>query len=223
VSPEAGTGRRPDLDPEVDPARSGRARGAGVLGRSEDHDPDVPPSSERWCWWDPIGNLGDLSPRAVEVLRTPTWSTARTPAHPQAADPRRPHRHLPAVVARAQRGRPDRRGARLVERGGTAAVVSDAGMPGSRTPGAGWWRRPPRPGSGSPWSPAVGGPGRPGGQRPGHRPFLLRGVPARSGRERKERIGKLAGETRTAVLFEAPGRVPPRCGLAQAGDRIARW
>ncbi|HKE75583.1 MAG TPA: ribosomal RNA small subunit methyltransferase I, partial [Acidimicrobiales bacterium] len=84
----------------------------------------------------PIGNLGDLSPRAVEALRAAdalccedTRRTGRLLAH--AGVPRRPlvvvnehteDREIPGVLARLARG----------ER---VALVSDAGMPAISDPG----------------------------------------------------------------------------------------
>ena len=90
----------------------------------------------------PIGNLGDLSPRAVEALRgadliccEDTRRTGRLLQHAgvvgaDAAHGERPHRGgaIGDVLARLARG----------ER---VAVVSDAGMPGSPTPASGWCPR----------------------------------------------------------------------------------
>jgi len=86
----------------------------------------------------PIGNLGDLAPRAVEVLRT---------ADVVAAEDTRRARALLSAAGVPARGRlvsvhahnEGERAARLVDRaldGAVVAVVSDAGMPGISDPGA---------------------------------------------------------------------------------------
>ena len=55
--------------------------------------------------------------------------------------------------------------------------------------------------------------------------FCFEGFLPRSGRDRSRRLGRLAGETRTTVLFEAPGRVAGTLAdLAEAcGAGPARW
>src|SRR5512134_2197182 len=86
----------------------------------------------------PIGNLGDLSPRAVEVLRD---------ADVIAAEDTRRTRNLLTHAGVPARGRlvsvhehnERRRAADLVDeirRGAVVAVVTDAGMPGISDPGA---------------------------------------------------------------------------------------
>ncbi len=96
-----------------------------------------------------------------------------------------------------------------VAQGRTVALVSDAGMPGVSDPG-----------SRVVAAAAVAGlavtvvPGPSAllaalvtsGLDTGR--FCFEGFLPRSGRERGRRLEALAGETRTTVLFEAPGRVP---------------
>src|SRR5689334_4081246 len=84
----------------------------------------------------PIGNLGDLSPRAVEVLRSvalvaaeDTRHTRRLFAHPGAAAP--PLVSLPAFD---ERGRIERVVERLAA-GDDVALCTDAGTPGVSDPG----------------------------------------------------------------------------------------
>ena len=86
----------------------------------------------------PIGNLGDLAPRAVEVLRDAdviaAEDTRRTRALLTHAGLSASGR-LVAVHEHNERGR----AAELVDeirRGGTVALVTDAGMPGVSDPGA---------------------------------------------------------------------------------------
>ncbi|HYV59233.1 MAG TPA: 16S rRNA (cytidine(1402)-2'-O)-methyltransferase [Acidimicrobiia bacterium] len=158
----------------------------------------------------PIGNLGDLSPRAIEVLRTAdviaAEDTRRTRAllsHagiPAGRRLRAVHAHNEAAAA-----------GRIVEevRGGArVAVVTDAGMPGISDPGGVLVRA--CLDAGLPVE-AVPGPsaaltalvlsGLPADR------FVFEGFLPRKGRARAESIDAVAGETRTTVLFEAPTRV----------------
>jgi 16S rRNA (cytidine1402-2'-O)-methyltransferase len=158
----------------------------------------------------PIGNLGDLSPRAVEELRTAdviaAEDTRRTRALlTHAGIPA--GRRLRAVHARNEAAAADRIVGEI--RGGDrVAVVTDAGMPGISDPGAQLVRH--CLDAGLPVE-AVPGPsaaltavvlsGLPSDR------FVFEGFLPRKGRARAERIAALAGEPRTTVLFEAPGRV----------------
>ena len=158
----------------------------------------------------PIGNLGDLSPRAIEVLRTAdviaAEDTRRTRAllsHagiPAGRRLRAVHAHNEAAAAG--------RIAEEVRGGARVAVVTDAGMPGISDPGVVLVR-------------ACLDAGLPVAAVPGPSAALtalvLSGLPAdrfvfegflpRKGRARAESIDAVAGETRTTVLFEAPTRV----------------
>ncbi|HKF91506.1 MAG TPA: 16S rRNA (cytidine(1402)-2'-O)-methyltransferase [Acidimicrobiia bacterium] len=158
----------------------------------------------------PIGNLGDLSPRAVEELRTAdviaAEDTRRTRALlTHAGIPA--GRRLRAVHARNEAAAADRIVGEI--RGGDrVAVVTDAGMPGISDPGAQLVRA--CLDAGLPVE-AVPGPsaaltavvlsGLPSDR------FVFEGFLPRKGRARAERIAALADEPRTTVLFEAPGRV----------------
>jgi 16S rRNA (cytidine1402-2'-O)-methyltransferase len=158
----------------------------------------------------PIGNLGDLSPRAVEELRTAdviaAEDTRRTRALlTHAGIPA--GRRLRAVHARNEAAAADRIVGEI--RGGNrVAVVTDAGMPGISDPGAQLVRA--CLDAGLPVE-AVPGPsaaltavvlsGLPSDR------FVFEGFLPRKGRARAERIAALADEPRTSVLFEAPGRV----------------
>ncbi|MGH9042689.1 MAG: 16S rRNA (cytidine(1402)-2'-O)-methyltransferase [Acidimicrobiia bacterium] len=159
----------------------------------------------------PIGNLGDLSPRAVEALAgagvIAAEDTRRTRAlltHAGVAvAPRRLvalHGHNEAEVA-----------ARLVEEmaaGLRVAYVTDAGMPGISDPGerlvrAALARDLPVevvPGPSAALSALVIS-GLPTAR------FVFEGFLPRKGAERAARLGALASEDRTAVLFESPRRL----------------
>ena len=158
----------------------------------------------------PIGNLGDLSPRAVEELRTADLiaaeDTRRTRALlSHAGIPA--GRRLRAVHARNEATAADRIVGEIRD-GARVAVVTDAGMPGISDPGAQLVRACLE--AGLPVE-AVPGPsaaltavvlsGLPSDR------FVFEGFLPRKGRARTERLAALAGEPRTTVLFEAPNRV----------------
>jgi 16S rRNA (cytidine1402-2'-O)-methyltransferase len=158
----------------------------------------------------PIGNLGDLAPRAVEALRTAdiiaAEDTRRTRAllsHAGVPAGRR----LIAVHAHNERAR----AAELVQRirgGARVAFVCDAGMPGISDPGerlvrvcadAGL-RVEIVPGPSAVLTALVVS-GLPTGR------FVVEGFLPRSGRDRAERLAEVAREARTLVIFESPHRV----------------
>lgn len=158
----------------------------------------------------PIGNLGDLSPRAVETLRDADVVACE--------DTRRVRQLLSAAGVQA--------GARLaavndhneaaqvhmvLERlagGSTVAVVSDAGMPGISDPGERLVAAAARegyevvvvPGPSAAIAALVAS-GLPAGR------FVFEGFLPRRGKVRSQRLRELAGERRTSVVFEAPHRV----------------
>ena len=158
----------------------------------------------------PIGNLGDLSPRAVEVLTTATViaceDTRRTrallthagipaggrlrsvPAHDEAA-------RTAGIVA-------------LVLDGARVAFVTDAGMPGISDPGAHLVRACVDAGVAVEVGPgpdavttALVLSGLPTDR------FVFEGFLPRKGRARADRIAAAATEPRTVVLYESPRRV----------------
>jgi 16S rRNA (cytidine1402-2'-O)-methyltransferase len=172
----------------------------------------------------PLGNLGDLSPRAAEALSSADViaceDTRRTGRLLELAGIGRRRmlvvnehteaEQVPAVLD-------------LLGSGSTVVVVSDAGTPGISDPGehlvggaldAGFdVTTVPGP-SAAVASLVVSGlaAGR----------FVFEGFLPRSGSGRRERLEALAGERRTMVLFEAPHRLERTLGdLAQAlgGDR----
>ncbi|MGZ4689777.1 MAG: 16S rRNA (cytidine(1402)-2'-O)-methyltransferase [Acidimicrobiia bacterium] len=158
----------------------------------------------------PIGNLGDLSSRVIETLRTAdviacedTRRTRKLLSHAGIpADGR-----LRAVHAHNE----EREAERIVEEvraGKTVAYATDAGMPGVSDPGARVVL-------------ACRVAGLPVEVVPGPSAalaalalsgfsadrFVFEGFLPRKGKPRVERIEAIATEPRTVVLFEAPGRV----------------
>ena len=163
----------------------------------------------------PIGNLGDLSPRAVEVLRTADVIAAEDTRRTRAL---LTHAGIPGgrkLVAVHEHN--DRaRAAELVERirtGDQVAFVTDAGMPGISDPGERLVRVCVEAGL---KVEVVPGPsavlaalvvsGLPTAR------FVMEGFLPRSGRDRTTRLADVATDPRTVVLFEAPNRITATLG-----------
>jgi 16S rRNA (cytidine1402-2'-O)-methyltransferase len=157
----------------------------------------------------PIGNLEDLSPRAVRALADADLVVCE--------DTRRTGRLLAAagVRAKALQAMHDHNEVRqiggLLDRlraGETVAVVSDAGMPGISDPGERLVRAAAEagievrvvPGPSAVVS-ALAVSGLPTGR------FVYEGFLPRKGSGREERLVALASEQRTMVLYEAPHRL----------------
>ena len=169
----------------------------------------------------PIGNLGDLSPRAREVLATADLicceDTRRTRALLSASGITAKGPHGDRLLSlhghnEASRTRPggDRSG-----RGRTVAVVSDAGTPGISDPGA--WLAAQLAAAGATVS-TVPGPSSVLGALvvsglPADR-FCVEGFLPRKGPERRRRLGALMADARTTVVLEAPNRVGGHAGRA---------
>jgi 16S rRNA (cytidine1402-2'-O)-methyltransferase len=173
----------------------------------------------------PIGNLGDLSARATQVLRDvdlilaeDTRHTGRLLAHLGSEVPQRSlHEHneeqrTGEVLARLQAG----------ER---VALVSDAGTPAVSDPGyrlvaacvAAGLRVEPIPGPSAVLAALVAS-GLPTDR------FAFDGFLPRKGGARRQRLAELAREPRTVVLFAAPHRVAQDLGdlaAALGADRPA--
>jgi 16S rRNA (cytidine1402-2'-O)-methyltransferase len=157
----------------------------------------------------PIGNLGDLAPRAVDELRKAdavacedTRRTGRLLEH--AGVGRRPMITVNDHTEAAAVGDILRR----IEQGQRIAIVTDAGMPGISDPGERLVRAA---GAAGLAVEVVPGPsaavtalvvsGLPTGR------FVFEGFLPRKGSGRRERLAELAGERRTMVLYEAPHRL----------------
>ena len=162
----------------------------------------------------PIGNLGDLSPRAVEALASAdlvacedTRRTGRLLQHAgiTGSDLLRLDDHTEersAVVV-----------LRRIGEGATVALVSDAGMPGISDPGERVVRRVVDaghsvvvvPGPSAPVA-AVAASGLATDR------WCMEGFLPRKGSARSDRLAELAVEERTMVLFESPHRLAATLG-----------
>jgi len=167
----------------------------------------------------PIGNLGDLTPRAVETLRDAdviaAEDTRRTRAlltHAGVPAGRR----LVAVHAHAERAR----AAALLDqirRGATVALVTDAGLPSVSDPGERLVRV--CVDAGVPVDVVPGPSAALAGLVVSGLPtarFVFEGFLPRKGPDRRARLAALAAEERTAVCFESPHRL--RETLADLAD-----
>jgi len=159
----------------------------------------------------PIGNLGDISPRAVEAL---------TDADVIAAEDTRRTRPMLTALGIPGRGRlvsfhgpheaelAAKLVARIVERGERLVCVTDAGMPGISDPGerlvtaalAAGVAVEVVPGPSAALAALVVS-GLPTAR------FVFEGFLPRKGRQRAARLAELTTEERTVVLFEAPHRL----------------
>jgi len=163
----------------------------------------------------PIGNLGDLSPRAVDALRDADVIAAEDTRRTRAL---LSHAGVPAGGRlRAVHGRNERRhAAAIVEEvraGARVVYATDAGMPGISDPGERLVR-------------ACLDAGLPVEIVPGPSALLtalvVSGLPAqrfvfegflpRKGKARAERLAGIAAEPRTVVLFESPIRIAGTIG-----------
>jgi 16S rRNA (cytidine1402-2'-O)-methyltransferase len=156
----------------------------------------------------PLGNLGDLSPRAAEVLRAvpivaaeDTRRTRQLLAHLDA------HPRLLSFHAHSDPERVEQL-TRLLEEGRDVALVSDAGTPAVSDPGAALVRSVrqrgvtvvPIPGPSAVVA-ALSASGFSADR------FVFLGFLPRKGTERERWLRQVAESEVTAVLFEAPGRL----------------
>ncbi len=162
----------------------------------------------------PIGNLGDLTPRATDAIAGADVvlceDTRRTRALLSAAGVAAPR----LVAHHARNESAGVAGAVALAAGGaTVAVVSDAGMPLVSDPGA---RLVAAAAAAGVVVTAVPGPtavvtalvlsGLPSER------WCMEGFLPRKGSERRARLEVIAGETRTSVVYEAPHRVERTLG-----------
>lgn len=157
----------------------------------------------------PIGNLGDLSPRAIDVLRTAelvccedTRHSGKLLAHAGIRAAR-----LAVVNDHTEQAR-TAEVLDLLAGGATVAVITDAGTPGISDPGSRLVQ-------------AAHGAGAAVSAVPGPAAFVMalvvsgldttrfgfEGFLPRSGVARASRLAAIAAEPRTTVLYEAPHRI----------------
>jgi 16S rRNA (cytidine1402-2'-O)-methyltransferase len=174
----------------------------------------------------PIGNLGDLSPRAVEAL-----GTADTIACEDTRRTRALLSHLGLPAGRRLLAVHDHNEAAAVagvltrlDNGERVVVVTDAGMPGISDPGE---RLVAAAAAAGHTVDVVPGPsamiaalvvsGLPTGR------FVFEGFLPRKGSARSQRLAEIAGDARTTILFEAPHRIRQTVGdLAVAAGDLRR-
>ena len=156
----------------------------------------------------PIGNLRDVSLRALDVLRGVDLIAAEDTRHTRRLLAR--HEIEARLISYHARNAATRGGDLLARlRGGArVALVTDAGTPGVSDPGselvAAWGaeggRVVPIPGASAALA-AVSATGLSGPR------WSFEGFLPRSGRERRDRLARLASDERGSVLFEAPNRL----------------
>ena len=156
----------------------------------------------------PIGNLGDVTLRALEVLRAvPLIAAEDTRLTRRLLDRHGIETRMMSYHARSGPGR----AVELLDHlraGQDLALVTDAGTPGISDPGselvAAWATEGgsvvPIPGASAVLA-AVVASGIAGPR------WSFEGFLPRSGRERRERIERIAADDRGTVVYEAPGRV----------------
>ncbi len=157
----------------------------------------------------PIGNLGDLSPRAVDALATADVIYCEDTRHSRKL---LTHAGISGTPLRSlHEHNEDQRIAQVLQEaaaGRVVALVSDAGMPGISDPGSRLVAAASEAGvtvSVVPGPSAVVSALVVSGLATNR--FCFEGFLPRSGRDRRRRLEQLSGEERTTVLFEAPGRV----------------
>ena len=178
----------------------------------------------------PIGNLGDLSPRAVATLQASSLILCEDTRH---SGKLLSHAGISGVRLAVCNEHTETERSRdvlaLLDTGATVALITDAGTPGISDPGSRLVR-------------AVIDDGHVVSAVPGPAAFVMalvvsgfdttrfvfEGFLPRSGRERASRLATVAAEPRTIVLYEAPHRIERTvtdlagaCG-GQRGVAVAR-
>jgi 16S rRNA (cytidine1402-2'-O)-methyltransferase len=156
----------------------------------------------------PIGNLSDVTLRALEILRTAPLIAAEDTRHTRRLLDR--HGIQARTTSYHARSAPGRMVSLLehLRSGSDLALVTDAGTPTVSDPGAdliaAWaaegGKIVPIPGASAVMA-AVAASGIAGPR------WVFEGFLPRSGRDRRDRLARLAADDRGSVLYEAPGRV----------------
>ena len=157
----------------------------------------------------PIGNLGDISPRAIETLRSSSLICCEDTRHSGSLLARMGISGVPLAVCNEHNETEQATEViELLAGGGQVALITDAGTPGISDPGSALVR-------------AVLDAGHVVSAVPGPAAlimalvisgldatrFVFDGFLPRSGGQRSERLAEIAAQRRTTVLYEAPHRV----------------
>lgn len=167
----------------------------------------------------PIGNLADLAPRAVEELAAADVVVAEDTRQTRKL---LNHAGIDAALVSYHKGNERSRDKKLIlqmEAGSTVVLVTDAGMPGISDPGEELVRAAIDHGidvSCIPGPSAVLAALVVSGQKTDR--FVFDGFLPRTKAQRLKRLGELADDQRTIVLFEAPHRL--RRALADASEML---
>lgn len=163
----------------------------------------------------PIGNLADLSPRALEILEGVAVAYAEDTRHSSTLLRHFGFRTQLLSLHEHNEARRVEEVLRRLSKGERCAVISDAGTPTVSDPGTrlvaavaeAGFRVEPIPGP-SAVTAAVAASGLPGGR------FLFLGFAPRKGSERDRWMRQALGSPDTVVVFEAPGRL---------ADLLEKW
>ena len=157
----------------------------------------------------PIGNLGDLSPRAVDALASADVIVCEDTRHSGRLLKHAGIAHKPMLVANDHtEASCSARVVELLDSGATVAAITDAGTPGISDPGERLVA-------------AAVAAGHDVSVVPGPvaaiaalvvsglatERFVMEGFLPRSGRERRDRLADVARQSRTVILYEAPHRL----------------
>lgn len=181
---------------------------SAVWGPAGMRRPDGAPGGRLYVVATPIGNLGDVTLRALEVLAAVPLIAAEDTRHSRRLLDR--HGIAARLVSYHARSAPARTQELLahLRAGGDLALVTDAGTPAISDPGEGLvaaWAGEggtvvPIPGASAVMAAAaasgVAGPR-----------WSFEGFLPRSGRDRRQRLARIAADERGSLIFEAPARV----------------
>jgi 16S rRNA (cytidine1402-2'-O)-methyltransferase len=153
----------------------------------------------------PIGNLGDITLRALEVLKSVDAIAAEDTRHSQKL---LNHYHIQKPLLRLDAHTIAERGLSVLAKYERLAFITDAGTPGISDPGAELLKLALEnqhtvevlPGA-TAFIPALVLSGLPTNQ------FCFEGFLPRKGRERKERLESISKRTMTTVIYESPQRI----------------
>lgn len=153
----------------------------------------------------PIGNLADITARAVEVLKAADVVACEDTRHSRTL---LQHHGIDTPTRRIDAHTVDARGPALLNEHAVVAYLTDAGTPGISDPGADFVRLALKHGhevetlpGPTAFVPALINSGLDTAR------FAFEGFLPRKGRDRKDRLAAIAERDHTTVLYEAPGRL----------------